>query len=80
MILRFDVAQYQECKMEAFTESCQELLGKVLNREHGMDLDELNLPTHNLNELEALFSEEEACQVVKELSLDRAPGPDGFIG
>ncbi|KAK1663359.1 hypothetical protein QYE76_051518 [Lolium multiflorum] len=66
--------------MEAFTESYQELLGRVLNREHGMDLDELNLPTHNLNELEALFSEEEVWQVVKELSLDRAPGPDGFFG
>jgi hypothetical protein len=52
----------------------------IKHTHNSMDLDELNLPTHNLNELEALFSEEEVWQVVKELPLNRAPGPDGFIG
>jgi hypothetical protein len=63
-----------------FTEAFQELLGTIQNREHGLNLDALNLTAHDLNDLEALFSEREVWDVIKELPPDRAPGPDGFIG
>lgn len=36
------------------------------------------MQSHHLVELDAPFSEEEVCNVVKSQELDKAPGPDGF--
>jgi hypothetical protein len=49
-------------------------------RVHSINLEELEIPTADLQDLEGMFSEEEIWGVVKNLHPDRAPGPDGFIG
>jgi hypothetical protein len=40
----------------------------------------LGLPEYNLEALGDIFSEDEVWGVVKEMQMDRAPGPDGFTG
>jgi hypothetical protein len=70
----------QERKVEVFLEAYTQLLGTIVLRDHGINLQELNIKMANVEELENLFSEEEIWNVIKELPPDRAPGPDGFIG
>jgi hypothetical protein len=67
-------------KNQAFTNAYSELIGSIKNREHGIDLSAINLPSFDLQDLEGLFSEEEVWGVIKEMPADRALGPDGFIG
>jgi hypothetical protein len=40
----------------------------------------LQLPAHDLSELEVPFSEEEIKHVVHQMASDKAPGLDGYIG
>ena len=70
----------QAGKEEAFFEAYNALLGTIQNREVTFDLQNLGIPMHNLEDLGELFSEEEIWGTIKEMPLDRAPGPDGFIG
>jgi hypothetical protein len=70
----------QARKVEIFTESFQQLIGNIHARDHGLDLDALELPRHDLSSLENIITEEEVWKVVKELPADRVPGPEGFIG
>jgi hypothetical protein len=70
----------QERKVETFTEAFFQLLGRVQPREHTLDLEALDIPTAELQDLDAMFTEEEIWGVVKDLHPDRAPGPDGFTG
>ncbi|KAK1604291.1 hypothetical protein QYE76_027964 [Lolium multiflorum] len=70
----------QERKVEAFTAAYSQLLGRVMPRVHSINLEELEIPTADLQDLEGMFTEEEIWGVVKNLHPDRAPGPDGFIG
>jgi hypothetical protein len=49
-------------------------------REHSIDLQALGISTHNLAALEFPFSEKEVRDTIKQLSSDKAPGPNGFIG
>jgi mannosylglycoprotein endo-beta-mannosidase len=69
----------QEGKVRVFTEAYERLLGTIMNREHNINLEEVGLPTHDLQGLDGMFSEAEVWGVVKELLPDRAPGPDGFV-
>jgi hypothetical protein len=58
------------------------LLGAIQTREYTLDLEELRLPesSKDLQDMDAIFSEEEISGVIKELPPDHAPGPDCFVG
>jgi hypothetical protein len=75
-----EVITDQDRIVHEFTRAYSSLLGTIQNREHAIDLEALNLPTHDLQDLETMFSEEEVWNVIKDLPCDRAPGPDGFTG
>ncbi|KAK1695555.1 hypothetical protein QYE76_012252 [Lolium multiflorum] len=49
----------QERKVEAFTAAYSQLLGRVMPREHSINLEELEIPTADLQDLEDMFTEEE---------------------
>jgi hypothetical protein len=75
-----EIVTAQERKVEAFYEAYVQLLGTVQNREHTLDLEALDIQQHDLQELEAIFTEREVWETIKEMPADRAPGHDGFIG
>lgn len=58
----------------------ENLLGVAPLREHTIDLDKLELPSLDTSQLEAPFFAEEVEKVIKDMPLDKAPGPDGFTG
>jgi hypothetical protein len=70
----------QQGKERIFYDSFRALFGTIQNKESSIDLHMLGMPAHDLDDLEAIFSEEEIWGVIKEMPPDRAPGPDGFIG
>jgi hypothetical protein len=70
----------QEDKERAFFQAFYGLIGDNSVREYTLNLPALVLQPFDLQELDALFSEDEVWRVVKELPTDRAPGPDGFNG
>ena len=51
-----------------------------MDREATINLEELNMPSFDLTDLEAPFTEEEVWKTIKSLPSDNAPGPDGFTG
>ena len=57
-----------------------DLFGHALARAHCLDLDKLEPPSKQLEHLERPFLAQEVERVVKAMPLDKAPGPDGFIG
>jgi hypothetical protein len=57
-----------------------ELLGRSINREHTINLQELGIPSHNLADLVLPFTEDEVWLTIKKLPTDKAPGPDGLTG
>jgi mannosylglycoprotein endo-beta-mannosidase len=67
-----------EHKNEVFREAYTELLGAIHNREHGIELQALDIPTRDLQVLDRLCSEEEVWITIREMPSDRVPGLDGF--
>jgi hypothetical protein len=57
-----EIVTAQERKVEAFYEAYVQLLGTVQNREHTLDLEALNIQQHDLQELEAIFTEREVWE------------------
>lgn len=57
-----------------------ELLGTAPVREASINLDLLDLASLDLTRLEEPFMEEEVYKTIKDMPLDKAPGPDGFTG
>ncbi|XP_073360498.1 uncharacterized protein [Aegilops tauschii subsp. strangulata] len=55
-------------------------MGQAQGINMGFDLNQLIQPIPGLEELSLPFSDEEINKVLKELPVDRAPGPDGFNG
>jgi hypothetical protein len=70
----------QKEKEAAFFATYAALLGEVKSRKYTVDLEGIGIQSHDLQELELMFSEEEVWKVIQELPSDRVPGPDGFIG
>jgi hypothetical protein len=56
------------------------LIGTNVGRDRIIDLDALDIPSHDLSELDAPFSEKEVWDTIVSLPPDKAPGPDGFTG
>jgi crotonobetainyl-CoA:carnitine CoA-transferase CaiB-like acyl-CoA transferase len=75
-----ETATTQERKNELFTEEFARLTDNIQSREHTINLEELGIPVANLEELDNMFTEEEVWNTIREMSVDRAPGPDGFTG
>ena len=55
-------------------------LGIQESREVTLDWEQIQLSRHDLQHLEAEFTEAELLSVVQNIASDKAPGPDGFIG
>ena len=70
----------QDEKQKAVDDFYESILGTAEERDYTLDLDILNIQHHNLSELDASFSEEEVWATIKDMPLDKAPGPDGFTG
>jgi hypothetical protein len=55
-------------------------LGTTQDIEGRLDFEALGIHQRDLSSLGRPFTEEEIWVVVKQLPLDKAPGPDGFTG
>jgi len=69
----------EEAKQDLVYEYYNGILGTPSGRSHVLVLDRL-LPQVDLTGIDACFSEAEIWATIKEMPLDRAPGPDGFSG
>jgi hypothetical protein len=56
------------------------ILGVSHERTCALNFEELGLPRLDLQDLGRPFTEAEIWEVIKDLPLDKAPGPDGFTG
>lgn len=66
--------------VQALYEYYSSILGSLFERSRRVHLEAIGLPTLDLSDLEAIFTEEEVRAVVLELPNDKAPRPDGFMG
>lgn len=64
---------------QAFHKFFVNLIGKPASRAHTLDLDYLNVPSHDHSSLDASFFEDEVWEAIKSLPAEKAPGPDGYI-
>ena len=69
-----------EEKAGAFFKHYDHLLGTCTHNPLKLDLDQLDLPKKDLSGIDVCFSEDEIWQTIKEIPLDKAPGPNGFTG
>lgn len=63
-----------------FTDFYVNLLGTAINRGAAIDLEQLGVPSFNLEALDSPFSADEVRNTIISLPLDKAPGPDRFTG
>lgn len=69
-----------EEKASEILEFYSSLFGSDCTRARTIDLDGLNIPSYNLEDLDVPFTEAEVWNTIKQLPSDKAPGPDGFTG
>lgn len=69
-----------EDKAAAILEFYSNLIGSEEGRTNTINLDEVEMPSYNLEELDSPILEEEVWNTIKNLPSDKAPGPDGFTG
>ena len=69
-----------EQKQRAVDDFYENILGRADERAYTLDLDALAIQQHDLMELDVPFSEDEVWATVKDMPLDKAPGPEGFTG
>jgi hypothetical protein len=65
-------------KAEAVDAFFEQLLGATADRPFTLDLDYLGLPSLDLQHIEGRFTEEEVWRAIRDMPLDKCPGPDGF--
>lgn len=65
-------------KAAAVLDVYSNLIGSDVGRARTVNLDVLELPTFDLEELDNPILEEEIWNTIKNLPSDKAPGPDGF--
>jgi hypothetical protein len=65
-------------KAEAVDNFFDDLLGSVVDRPFTLDLDFLGLPSFDLQHIDGEFTEAEVWKAIKDMPLDKCPGPDGF--
>jgi hypothetical protein len=73
------VCTSHEDKARTVDDFYRKLLGTTADRAHSIDLQALGMPSHDLADLDAPFSEK-VWETIKKLPSDKAPGPDGFTG
>jgi exonuclease III len=67
-------------KAAAIFDFYSNLIGNDSDRSRTINLDNLDLPRFDLEDLDIPFSVEEVWSTIKNLPSDKAPGPDGFTG
>jgi hypothetical protein len=77
---QISMAISQEEKQAAVLKFYEKTLGTAESRPLTLNLSEIGMQEHDLASLDNPFTEEELWAAVKDLPLDKAPGPDGFIG
>ena len=80
LMLDGQVYTHHEKKAEIIDDFYSNLLGQNVERENTINLAALGIPSHDLYEVDAPFSEEEVWNTIQLLPPDKAPGPDGFTG
>jgi hypothetical protein len=65
-------------KAEAVDGFFDDLLGSMADRPFTLDLDYPGLPSFDLQHIDREFSEMEVWKAIKDMPLDKFPGPDGF--
>jgi len=65
---------------DALYEYFNNIMGINFERSRSLNLAEIGVPTEDLSDLEAMFTEDEVRSVIQELPNDKAPGSDGLIG
>uniref|UniRef100_A0A0A9D8Y1 Reverse transcriptase domain-containing protein n=1 Tax=Arundo donax TaxID=35708 RepID=A0A0A9D8Y1_ARUDO len=74
------VVTNQEDKQRAVFYYYVNLLGTATQRASTLNLEDFHSRQHDLNSLEVPFTATKVWSTVKDLPLDKAPGPDGFTG
>ena len=67
-------------KAQILWEHFNNLMGTARQRNFSLNWEYLQLPSFNLEHLDAIFTMEELKKAVLEMHDEKSPGPDGFIG
>lgn len=70
----------QEEKSSLIHTHFSQVMGTPNTRTKAINWEELGYVQHNLEDLDAPFTQDEIASVIKEMPSEKAPGPDRFIG